>query len=121
VVRLVDIRLHNVSQFAGFAKRDDLAYFLREICAAEYVHEPLLAPTEELLGDYRGRRISWAEYEPRFKALIAERQIEAAIPRGLFEPRSVLLCSEATPERCHRRLVAEHLAEKWGDVTIRHL
>jgi uncharacterized protein (DUF488 family) len=121
IARLVDVRLHNVSQLAGFAKRDDLAYFLREICAAEYVHEPLLAPTEELLGGYRGRRISWSEYEPRFKSLIADRRIDAAIPKALFEPRSVLLCSEATPERCHRRLVAEYLAEKWGDVTIRHL
>jgi uncharacterized protein (DUF488 family) len=121
IARLIDVRLHNVSQLAGFSKRDDLAYFLREICRAEYVHEPLLAPTEELLAAYRGRLIRWDEYERRFNALIAEREIERTVPRERFAVPAVLLCSEATAERCHRRLVAEYLAEKWGDVSIRHL
>jgi len=121
IARLIDVRLHNVSQLAGFSKRDDLAYFLREICRAEYVHEPLLAPTEELLAAYRGREIRWDEYERRFNALIVERAIERTVPREYFAVPAVLLCSEAAPERCHRRLVAEYLAEKWGDVTIRHL
>ncbi|MHB8574001.1 MAG: DUF488 domain-containing protein [Dehalococcoidia bacterium] len=121
IERVIDVRLNNVSQLAGFSKRDDLAYFLREICGAAYRHEPLLAPTQELLSDYRGRRISWAEYEPRFKALVAERRIERTISRDLFDRPSALLCSEAEPEHCHRRLVAEHLATHWPDVTIRHL
>ena len=121
VQRLVDIRLNNVSQLAGFAKRADLAFFLREICGAEYLHEPLLAPTQEMLEAYRGKAASWDEYEARFLALMAERRIESELDRALFEQPAVLLCSEPTAERCHRRLVLEYLREKWGDVTISHL
>jgi uncharacterized protein (DUF488 family) len=119
--RLLDIRLHNVSQLAGFAKRDDLAYFLREICEADYQHEPLLAPTEELLAAYKKAGGAWTDYERAFLTLMAERQIETAIPRDLFAARTVLLCSEPTAEHCHRRLVAEYLRDHWGDVDIIHL
>ncbi len=119
--RLLDVRLNNVSQLAGFAKRGDLAFFLKEICGADYVHEPLLAPTQEMLDAYRGKAASWDEYAARFLALMAERQIEHNVDRALFERPTVLLCSEPTAERCHRRLVLEYLRDKWGDVTISHL
>lgn len=119
--RLVDVRLNNVSQLAGFAKRNDLAYFLQELIGAEYLHEPLLAPTQEMLDDLKKRSGSWADYEQRFLALMRERQIEHELDPALFEERTVLLCSEATPERCHRRLVVEYLDARWGDVRAIHL
>jgi uncharacterized protein (DUF488 family) len=118
---LLDVRLNNVSQLAGFAKRADLEFFLREICGAGYRHEPLLAPTAEMLDAYRSKAIPWEEYEARFLSLMAEREIERNLDRALFEKPAVLLCSEATAERCHRRLVMEYLRERWGDVTISHL
>jgi uncharacterized protein (DUF488 family) len=119
--RLLDVRLNNVSQLAGFAKRPDLAFFLRQICGADYLHEPLLAPTQEMLAAYRSKSISWDEYEMQFLALIEERQVDRSLDRALFNKPTVLLCSEPTAERCHRRLVIEYLREKWGDVTISHL
>ena len=118
--RLVDVRLNNVSQLAGFAKRDDLKYFLAELCGMDYRHEVQLAPTKSMLDDYKKHGASWADYERWFLDLIADRQIETKIPRELVA-NSVLLCSEATPHQCHRRLVAEYLAERWGDVTVEHL
>jgi uncharacterized protein (DUF488 family) len=119
--RLLDVRLNNVSQLAGFAKRADLKYFLKQICGADYLHEPLLAPTQEMLDAYRGKAVSWEEYEAQFLALMAQRRIEHNLDRALFETPTVLLCSEPTAERCHRRLVLEYLREKWGDVSISHL
>jgi len=122
IERLVDVRLHNRSQLSGFAKRDDLEYFLRELVGASYEHEPLLAPTEEILDAFKKRgAISWAEYEERFMALLRERQIEEALSPEDFKRRTVLLCSEDTPKHCHRRLVVEYLAERWGNVEIVHL
>ena len=121
VERLIDVRLNNVSQLAGFTKRDDLAYFLRAICGIEYVHEPLFAPTPELLDAYRKRRIRWEEYATEFRKLMSERQIEQEVDRSLFDRSSVLLCSESTAERCHRRLVLEYLERKWGDLDLHHL
>ena len=119
--RLLDIRLNNVSQLAGFSKRDDLAYFLRELCQAAYIHDTLLAPTQELLDHYRKQKGGWEEYERRFLNLMAERRIEKHLHPEDFDAPTVLLCSEATPEHCHRRLVAEYLRAKWGDVHIVHL
>ena len=119
--RLLDVRLNNVSQLAGFAKRDDLAYFLREICQAEYVHEPLLAPTQTMLDAYKKNGGDWREYEREFLNLMAERRIEALLKPGQFQVPTVLLCSEDTAEHCHRRLVAEYLEEKWGGIDIVHL
>lgn len=118
--RLVDVRLNNVSQLAGFAKRDDLVYFLSEICGIEYVHVPDLAPTREMLDDYRKRRIDWATYEARFLDLMQERRIDERISRDIVS-NGCLLCSEDKPHRCHRRLVAEHLKRRWGSVDITHL
>ena len=119
--RLIDVRLNNVSQLAGFSKRDDLAYFLREIVGAEYEHEPLLAPTQELLDDFKKRRGSWPDYERRFLALMRERKIEDKLDRASFAEPTVLLCSEATPEHCHRRLVVEYLDAAWGGIEVVHL
>lgn len=121
VTRLIDVRLNNSSQLAGFAKREDLHYFLERICGAEYVHEPSLAPTQDMLDAFKKRRGTWGDYERSFLALMAERHIEDRLPRSLFDGTTVLLCSEATPEHCHRRLVVEYLDRHWGGVTARHL
>jgi uncharacterized protein (DUF488 family) len=118
--RLVDIRLNNASQLSGFTKRDDLRYFLHELCDMDYVHEQLLAPTKEMLDEYKKYGLSWPEYEQQFLQLVAERQIESTVSRDLIA-NSVLLCSETTAHQCHRRLVAEYLAEQWGDLEIVHL
>ena len=121
--RLIDVRLNNVSQLAGFTKRDDLAFFLREICAIEYVHEPLLAPTQVMLDAFKKAKGSWQDYEKQFLALMAERKIEERLDRTLFDVPAVLLCSEPTAEHCHRRLVVEYLQtrENWGNLQCQHL
>jgi uncharacterized protein (DUF488 family) len=121
IERLLDVRLNNTSQLAGFAKQADLAYFLREICGAVYEHEPLLAPTQEMLDAYKKRKGDWGVYEGEFLALMRERNVESAISRESFAKKTVLLCSEPTAEHCHRRLVLEYLQEKWGGVSIVHL
>lgn len=122
IERLLDVRLNNRSQLAGFAKRDDLAYFLRELVGAAYEHAPLLAPTQQILDAYKKKgAMPWKEYEDRFLALMQEREIETELRSREFERRTVLLCSEDTPKQCHRRLVVEYLAELWGDVQIVHL
>jgi uncharacterized protein (DUF488 family) len=121
VQRLLDVRLNNSSQLAGFAKAKDLPYFLRELVGATYEHEPLLAPTQELLDEYKKRKGDWGSYERRFLDLMTERQIERALSPAEFELPTALLCSEATAEHCHRRLVCEYLAERWSDVRPVHL
>jgi uncharacterized protein (DUF488 family) len=121
IKRLVDIRLNNTSQLAGFTKRDDLKFFLKELCNSEYIHEPLLAPTPEILNSYKKKKISWQEYEQRFLELMAERKIEEKIDRSLFNGPTVLLCSEPKADRCHRRLVLEYLQNNWGNLKIIHL
>lgn len=121
IKRLIDVRLNNTSQLAGFTKKDDLQFFLKELCEADYLHEPLLAPTQDILDGYKKKGGKWGDYEERFLALMSGRQVEDRMDRRLFEVPTVLLCSEATPEHCHRRLVAEYLQGKWGDVRIVHL
>jgi uncharacterized protein (DUF488 family) len=116
IERLVDVRVNNTSQLAAFAKRDDLTYFLDELAGADYVHEPMLAPTRDMLKAYRDGEIDWDAYELAFIDLLAERGVENVIPRELFSERTVLLCSEPTPDLCHRRLVVEYLNRAWGDV-----
>lgn len=120
VRRLIDTRLNNVSQLAGFAKRDDLEYFAKAICGIDYLHELLLAPNQDMLDTYKKQKGDWAIYEREFMALLAERQIESKLSPDLLHD-SCLLCSEDTPEHCHRRLVVEYLSEKWPDVTVEHL
>jgi uncharacterized protein (DUF488 family) len=118
--RIVDVRLNNVSQLAGFAKKDDLAYFLKIICDIEYVHLPELAPTQDMLDEYKRQKGDWKTYEERFIALMAQRRIEETVPRDVIS-QGCLLCSEDKPHHCHRRLVAEYLKQHWGDVEIAHL
>jgi uncharacterized protein (DUF488 family) len=120
VTRLVDVRLNNTSQLAGFTKRDDLLYFTRAIAGIEYRHLPQLAPTTELLTSYRKGNTEWRLYERRFLDLMRERAIERTIARDLLGG-ACLLCSEESPDRCHRRLVAEYLQHHWGEVAIEHL
>lgn len=121
VERLVDIRLHNTSQLAGFARGADLAYFLRTIGGISYEHDLRLAPTEEMLATYRRDKRHWAEFETGFSALMAARDIPAALdPDPYRRQKTALLCSEATPAHCHRRVLAELLARAWG-ATIEHL
>ena len=118
--RLVDIRLSNASQLAGFAKKDDLAYFLNKICRMKYVHLPELAPTREMLDSYRKEHRNWETYESEFLALMERRRIgDKRLKRTIAN--GCLLCSEDKPEHCHRRLVAEYLRQSWGDVDIVHL
>ncbi len=120
--RIVDVRLNNLSQLAGFAKRDDLKYFLREICGMDYVQGPALAPTQEMLDRYRkGKgKGDWAAYEREFLDLMRLREVERSVARDALSD-GCLLCSEDKPQRCHRRLVSEYLRERWGDVEIVHL
>jgi uncharacterized protein (DUF488 family) len=122
VQRLVDIRLNPGGQLSGFAKQDDLPYFLSRLAAGcQYVHMPELAPTKEILGDFRSDS-DWSRYVMRFEALMDERRVPGNLNRAEFETlTSCLLCSEPTPEHCHRRLVAERLAAYWPKVEIIHL
>lgn len=120
VKRLVDIRLNNVSQLAGFTKRDDLRYFLKAICNIDYVHLRDLAPTQDILDAYKKRKGDWDLYERQFLDLMWSRHIEDSMSRDMLDG-GCLLCSEENPHHCHRRLVAEYLNEKWGNVEIEHI
>ena len=118
--RVVDVRLNNVSQLAGFAKRDDLKFFLKEVCGMDYVHTPDLAPTQEMLDEYKKLKGDWQTYEKRFLDLMEKRKIEERIPKEVVA-EGCLLCSEDKPHHCHRRLVVEYLRQQWGDLDINHL
>lgn len=118
--RVVDIRLNNVSQLAGFAKRDDLKYFLTELCDMEYSHNLALAPTKTMLDTYKKHGSSWLEYEDAFLDLMAARRVEDVVSPSTLD-NAVLLCSEAAADHCHRRLVAEYLSLHWDNVSITHL
>lgn len=120
VRRLIDIRQYPGGQLSGFAKQDDLPYFLNHLAGGcEYLYMPELAPTKQMLADYR-KRPDWPAYETRFEALMDERRIPHTLNPTEFD-EACLLCSEATPEQCHRRLVAERIAAHWPDVQIIHL
>ncbi|NJL18901.1 MAG: DUF488 domain-containing protein [Bdellovibrionaceae bacterium] len=118
--RIVDVRLNNVSQLAGFAKKQDLEFFLKEICGMDYVHLPELAPTQEILDAYKKAKGDWSEYEKRFLNLMSKRRIEETVPREIIS-QGCLLCSEEKPHHCHRRLVAEYLQQNWNEVEVTHL
>ena len=120
VNKVIDVRLYNTSQLAGFTKKGDIEYFLQTIVGATYVHLLTLAPTKKLLGDYKKELIGWRQYEEKFKRIITQRQIEKHLsPQDM--DMACLLCSEAKADNCHRRLVAEYLAERWTNISIRHL
>ncbi len=121
IQRLLDVRLNNTSQLAGFAKAADLPYFLRELVGATYEHQPLLAPTKDVLDAYKKRKGDWADYERGFLALMEHRRIDVLLSCADFERRTALLCSEATAEHCHRRLVVEFLESRWPGVQAVHL
>ena len=121
VKRVIDTRLNNVSQLAGFAKKSDLQYFLQKIGGIEYIHILDLAPTKDILDAYKKKEISWDSYEQKFNQLITQRQIERKLSIDIID-KSCLLCSELKPHNCHRRLVAEYLQinlEK--NIKIHHL
>lgn len=120
VSSVIDVRLNNQSQLAGFAKKDDLQYFLDSLGGIKYRHELQLAPTAAMLDAYKKRKGEWGIYEGEFRTLLASRKIETLYKREDFDC-ACLLCSEHRPHNCHRRLVAEYLNEKWGSVDIEHL
>lgn len=120
VKRLIDVRLNNVSQLAGFAKRDDLKYFLKAVAGIDYLHLRELAPTKEILDPYKKGGGDWRAYETQFLELMASRRIEKTISKDVLH-EGCLLCSEDQPHHCHRRLVAEYLSNHWGDVEVVHL
>jgi uncharacterized protein (DUF488 family) len=120
VKRVIDTRLNNVSQLAGFSKKADLEYFLKVIGGIDYVHVLDLAPTQDILDEYKKKKVDWTIYEQKFRQLISSRRIETKVSPDVIN-NACLLCSEAKPHNCHRRLVAEYLKDKWGNVNICHL
>lgn len=120
VKRVIDTRLNNVSQLSGFAKKADLEYFLRVIGNIEYSHALELAPTQDILTEYKKNKGEWSDYEREFVDLLDQRKIAQTLSPEQMDG-VCLLCSEATPHFCHRRLVAEYLNEAWGNVEICHL
>jgi uncharacterized protein (DUF488 family) len=121
IEQVIDVRLRNDSTLSGFTRKRDLPFFLKELVGAEYRHEPLLAPTADMLDVYRKRRIAWPEYESRFRMLLKDRDVSRSLDSRIFSARSVLLCSESTPAKCHRRLAAEYLAQSWPGTEVIHL
>jgi len=118
--KVIDVRLYNTSQLAGFTKRQDIEYLLQAIVGAKYIHLPIMAPTKQLLNDYKKRLINWQQYKTQFKGVITQRQIEKhLVPQDI--DMSCFLCSEAKADNCHRRLVAEYLAKYWQNISIHHL
>lgn len=120
VRRIVDVRLNNSSQLAGFAKRGDLEFFLSRIGGIDYVHFVDLAPTKEILDGYKKKKIDWAKYEQEYLDLLEKRKVANKIAEKLRDG-DCFLCSESEPSRCHRRLAAEFLAKAAGDIEIVHL
>jgi uncharacterized protein (DUF488 family) len=119
---LLDTRINNTSQLAAFAKRDDLEYFLDELLDARYEHRVDLAPTQEMLSAFKKNEIGWEEYAASFLALMEQRRPDLLLDKELIaQTPTALLCSEHKPDRCHRRLVVEYLADAWSDLTPRHL
>lgn len=119
VKRVIDVRLRPYGQLAGFAKKKDLEFFLHNLINCDYVHLPQLAPTNEILKSYRDSK-DWDKYVSEFTTLMVDRNIPEALNKALFED-ACLLCSEAEPDYCHRRLIAETLQANWIDVAIHHL
>jgi uncharacterized protein (DUF488 family) len=118
---VLDVRLNNTSQLAGFAKAKDLKYLLSKIGDIKYQHLPILAPTGDILTAFKKEKGDWSLYESRFLRLMAERRVEDRLKPEMLD-QACLLCSEDTPHYCHRRLVCEYLNDKWGNVLrVNHL
>ena len=120
VEKVIDIRLNIVSQLAGFTKKDDLIYFLKKICDCDYVHKPLLAPTKEIMDAYKKKEITWPQYEKRFNDLLVSRKAHTLLSSPELH-MACLLCSEQTPDKCHRRLVANFFKNYYKGIEIMHL
>jgi len=121
IQRVIDVRLNNISQLAGFSKKGDLEYFLEQILGVTYIHMPMLAPTQDILDAYKKHQGDWPVYEQQFLELMRKREIEKRLEPSMIDG-GCLLCSEDKPHHCHRRLVAEYLSQKWGEaVKIEHL
>jgi uncharacterized protein (DUF488 family) len=120
IENLIDVRLNNVSQLAGFTKKNDFQFFLKKISDINYYHFPYLAPTKEILNAYKKKEISWDEYERKFNTLMKERRIETKININIFH-NGCLLCSEESADKCHRRLVAEYLKNYFNEIVIKHI
>ncbi len=120
VKKVIDIRLNNKSQLAGFAKGRDLKYLLKEIADIEYLYKPEYAPSKELLKGYRNKEISWEEYEKIYIEILNSRKIMDDIEWEKIE-EVCFLCSEKLPNKCHRRLIAEYLKKFNNDIKINHL
>lgn len=112
ISRVVDVRLNTTSQLAGFAKKNDLDYFLKELCQADYIHIPDLTPTKSMLDAYKNKVITWDSYADKFTDLMVQRHIERTINKSILD-NGCLLCSEHEPHQCHRRLVVEYLNKNW--------
>ena len=122
VKRVVDVRLNNSSQLAGFSKGRDLSYLLNKIMGIDYIHIIELAPTREILDAYKKKQFNWLEYEKRFLTLLEQRRPQITAEIGRLD-QACLLCSEEFPDQCHRRLVAEHIQKinPELDIEIIHL
>ena len=123
---LLDVRLSNKSQLAGFTKSDDLPYFLEKVCSAAYIHALEYAPTKEILDDYKNKKIKWGDYEQAYFNLINIRDAESRFCRDFTKTYAlyqniVLLCSEPTADKCHRRLAAESICRFNNGIQIKHL
>ena len=120
VKRDIDISLNNTSQLAGFAKKDDLCFFLNRVGHIDYVYVSELAPTQDIIDAFKKHKERWETYEKKFKMLLLERRVEEMISRSLLDG-GCLLCSEESTAKCHRRLVAEYFRDRWSDIEIVHL
>lgn len=120
VKTLVDVRLNNKSQLAGFTKVRDFPYFLTKLCSSDYRHEEIFAPTKNLLNGYKNEDISWKQYEKIYNSLLDKREILENINIKEFE-NSCFLCSEFSAENCHRRLAVEYLKKYFSNIEIVHL
>ena len=120
IKKLIDVRLNNISQLAGFTKKNDLKYFLKEICRIAYEYRPEFAPTKDILDGYKKKEISWETYENKYNTLLIKRNIIGEIDSTDLN-MSCFLCSEPTADKCHRRLLAEYLQIKFEGLKIIHL
>lgn len=120
VKRLYDIRLNNVSQLAGFTKKNDLIFFLRELGQIEYEHLTSLAPTAEIMDGFKSKKLSWADFEKQYAALLTQRRAIEHLGEYDFG-QACLLCSEAEADHCHRRLAAEFIIKSKLANAVKHL
>lgn len=118
--KVIDVRLNNSSQLAGFTKKGSLDFFLKEILAVSYYHLPILSPTKKIFSDYKRKIISWTSYTEQFLYLMEERNIETRLNPKMLD-NSCLLCSEHSPEHCHRRLIVEYLSHRWENLEVLHI